>query len=161
MRTLIVFLLFSIPLYANPSKPKAIVKIISETDMREPLKLTSHFKPASGFELRLNGKKVYEYGDATGGGPEFIFQGHLGSKSRFLGVLDVYQGDGCPEMNVVVAVYSSKDVKVTEPFGNCEGPKKISVTDGKLELEFGPRKSVSGDMPAATWTFEDHQLKKL
>lgn len=45
-------------------------KTIFESNFGKPLKLVSYFDPATGYELKLNGKSIYKAGYIVGGGPD-------------------------------------------------------------------------------------------
>ncbi len=146
---LILLLTVSLSLLANS---KTEVKVISES-----LKLTSHFSPASGYELKLDGKTLYKFGDSTGGGPKFLYENHQGRDYPFLGVLDVYQGDGCPSISVLISVDSRGVGSYSKRFGNCNEPE-IEGGPDRLVLKYAA--SPETRRLAETWAFEGGRLRR-
>lgn len=153
MRPLLILLLAS-PLFAKPNvKTERIARIGGPNGVDLVSELDEN-----GYTLKLGKKKIYGWGDPTGGGPAFHYK-IAGPRDSFLGVLDVYHGDGCPSMNVVVSVLSENEYTVTEPFGNCNSPSRIREQNGSLEIDYEPREVIPLS-EARTWVFRDRELRE-
>lgn len=147
-------------LLSSTAFPKVITKTLYQYDSVNPVKLTSHYDPATGYTLKFNGKKVYHFGDPTGGGPTLTYQSELGSEYMFRGLLSLYHGDGCPDATVVLAINMEREFVASQTVGNCEGPSRVTVTEKTLELDFAARNSPPYVAPASSFIFEGKKLRE-
>lgn len=122
--------------------------------------LTATFDLVNGYVLKLNDKAIFTFEDPTGGGPRLVWQSTVAVAPRFVALLEVYQGDSCPAMNVLVAVHGKDDAFASEPFGNCEGPRRVAVDGERVTLEFAARNVGTQRLPAATWDFAQKKLSR-
>jgi len=84
------------------------------------------------FYLQLNDRTIFT--SDVSGAPPIVFQGR--AKDEDVLLLDTYQGDGCPEITVLIGIKSGNRPFMSQPFGSCHSAPSVKTLPDRLEISY-------------------------